>query len=39
MGITAAISLSAFGIYSYIDFFFGDKQMPKPNLSCRLIPF
>jgi DNA-binding protein H-NS len=33
----AAIILSAFGIYSYIDLFLGDKQMPKPNLSAMSV--
>jgi DNA-binding protein H-NS len=34
---SAAISLSAFGIYSYIELPAGDKQMPKPNLSAMSV--
>jgi DNA-binding protein H-NS len=30
-------NLSAFGIYSYIDLFLGEKQMPKPNLSAMSL--
>jgi len=31
------ISLSAFGIYSYIDLSLGEEQMPKPNLSAMSV--